>query len=364
MHDDPVLQAARAFDLPSPVVNIVPYGKGLIHATYLLRLQEPPSKLILQRINTHAFPRPQAIMANLRLLLANADPDCGLQLPAVYRTKEGKDFHVDANGGSWRILGFIKHDHVLDRLQDVKQATQVGLALGRFHKLTQSLDAARLAVTRPRFHDTPFYLQRFYIAWQRARPKPTAELRFCQEFIAARAADVGVLEEARRKGGLAHGVIHGDPKLDNFLFDDADGRVVSLIDLDTVQPGLLLYDLGDCLRSACNTCGETPQNGDTAHFDMDICRAVLKGYAHAAGGCLSSRDRALLFAAIRLIPFELGLRFITDYIGGNSYFRIDFPDHNLVRALTQFQLVASIEAQEGPIAAAVADIWAAVPAAQ
>ena len=162
-----------------------------------------------------------------------------------------------------------------------------------------------------------------------------------------------VLEDARRAGQLLVRVIHGDPKLDNLLFDSAGARVLGLIDLDTVQPGLIHYDLGDCVRSCCNTRGE---GGEAPRFDLRLCRALLEGYLPEARNFLHPPEYPHLYNAIRLLPFELGLRFLTDHLEGDLYFKVQAPGQNLQRALAQFRLMDNIEADGDRIRRMVADL--------
>lgn len=347
------LSVATAFDLGGRVLEVRPYGNGLINDTYLVTLAAGASRhAILQRLNRRVFPEPTLIMQNLRTLSAHVERRAAqagggraLELPAIYTARDGRDFFIDEEGGFWRALSFIENARNVERLSDLGQAGEVGFALGRFHALTHDLDPARLHITRPGFHDTPRYLARCMEVAARARPAG-AELEYCLAFIEARRGGAGVLEEAKRAGALALRVVHGDPKLDNVLFDATTGRAVSLVDLDTVQPGLLHYDLGDCLRSCCNPAGESPADLAAVRFDLDICRALLDGYFAETRGLLAEADYRYLFEAIRLIPFELGLRFLTDSLEGNHYFKTDWPGQNLHRAMTQFRLAAEIEQQE------------------
>jgi Ser/Thr protein kinase RdoA (MazF antagonist) len=164
----------------------------------------------------------------------------------------------------------------------------------------------------------------------------------------------GVLEEAADQGLISPRVIHGDPRLANLLFDRESGRAVALVDLDTVKPGLLHYDLGDCLRSCGNPVGDDPDNLDEVRFDLEVCRELLTGYLAEAGSTLSPADYELIYPAVRLLAFELGLRFFSDHLAGDLYFKTSRPGHNLYRAQVQFRVLASIEAQEGEIRAIVA----------
>lgn len=363
------LSAAEAFDLGGPVVEVRPYGNGLIHDTFLVSVAAAGAMrhAILQRINRHVFPQPERIMQNLRTLDAHFAPRLRpgpgeLRFAQVLRTRTGADYFLDAEGGFWRAQTFIERTRSGTILRDPRQAAEVGFALGRFHALTHDLDPARLHVTRPGFHDTPRYLARFEaIRAQHPAPAPAtaaarAMLEQCLAFVEQHKGMVDVLERAHRSGALALQVIHGDPKLDNVLFDEETGRAVSLIDLDTVQPGLRHYDLGDCLRSCCNPAGESPRDPAQARFDLELCRALLARYFAETRERLTPGDYRYLPEAARLIPFELGLRFLTDYLEGNRYFKVEWPEHNLLRAATQFHLANSVAQQEPQLRALIAEL--------
>lgn len=346
------LAIAERFAVPGRIVGVRPYGSGLINTTLLIET-DTNVKAILQGINRQVFAEPEKVQANLRTLLDHvASANCGdssaLRLPAIVPTRAGADFYVDAGGNFWRALSFIDATQTFETLEDEAQAREIGQALGRFHALLSGLKADRLHDTLPGFHVTPGYLSHFDRV-RAAFPGSTSDetLRACLQFVAERRSMVGVLEEARQAGRLRDRVIHGDPKLSNILFDAGSGRAVALIDLDTVKPGLIHYDLGDCLRSICNRAGEG--GSETVEFDVDLCRQVLSGYFAAAQGLLTEADIAHLFDAIRLLPFELGLRFLTDHLAGDRYFRVTQPGQNMHRAAVQFRLVESIERQESAI---------------
>ena len=170
-----------------------------------------------------------------------------------------------------------------------------------------------------------------------------------------RRAWAAVLEVARAQGRLQLRPIHGDPKVNNFMMDVASGQAVGLVDLDTVKPGLVHYDLGDCLRSGGNRLGEETERWEAVDFDPDLGRALLQGYLDLAGDFLTAHDYTYLYDAIRLLAFELGLRFFTDYLAGNVYFKARHRDHNLARALVQFKLTGSIESQAEALGAIIRD---------
>lgn len=358
-------EAAAAFDLGALPLDIRPYGNGLINDTFLVTTADDSAgHIILQRINPRVFAEPERLMDNLRVVLAHirqrqarAPRTRDLRFPRLYGTSEGRDFVLDADGALWRAMEFIEATRVFDTLTGTPQAAEVGFALGRFHELVRDLDPQRLHDTRPQFHNTPHYIQRLDKAFADAgERRRSPEMCECLAFIEARRAGADTLERARREGRLGVRPVHGDPKLNNFLFDRHTGTVVSLIDLDTVKPGLIHYDIGDCIRSCCNRAGETPAAGQAVTFDLGACRAVLQNYLSAGGADLPAAERGLLYDAIRLIPLELGIRFLTDYLEDDRYFKVEHPDHNLVRARTQLRLTSRIEAAEDEIRAMITEL--------
>lgn len=355
-HEQLLTQArhvAEAFETGGNIVSVRPLGRGLINDTFLVAIDSRARPhAVLQRINPRVFPEPGLLMENLRVLLDHAPAirsQPGLGFPDLIPTHNGADSHSDTGGSVWRMLGFIEHSRTLYALANQRQACAVGAALGEFHALARALPMERMHVTRPGFHNTPLYYQRFELAAVSPCPDPGRDVEFCLQFARARSQTVHELERARASGSLPTRIVHGDPKLDNFLFDEDSDRVLSLVDLDTVQPGLVHYDVGDCLRSCANPAGECPADPVQAFFDLGIAGAILEGFLKQTGDFLTPEELRLLPAAIRLIPFELGLRFLTDHLQGDRYFKIQWPGQNLHKARTQFQLTADIERREAAI---------------
>lgn len=347
-------QVASQFQLADPIVDVPPLGRGLINDTFLIMTTGgEASWAVLQRINQQVFPEPRLIMENLRVLLdhvgAGADDGDGFRLPTIVSSETGEDFHWDGQGNFWRALGFIHGTHSFDTLSDRAQAEEVGRTLGRFHALVAELDTARLHDTLPGFHITPHYLRRLEQILAQRPLDDDPELNYCLRFIADRKEWAGVLEEAKQSGLLTIRPIHGDPKLNNILFHQETRRAVSLVDLDTVKPGLIHYDIGDCLRSCCHRGGETSASVEDVLFDVDIAQAILGRYFQETRRFLTRHDYAYLYDAIRLIPFELGVRFLTDHLEGDRYFKVGQAGENLRRAVRQLRLSESVERQEQPI---------------
>lgn len=357
-----VVQAAENFIRhDETIAGVEQYGHGIIHDTYLVKLGNRADRFILQRINTQVFTNPAAVMHNLRLVCAHMQErrkaggsaiDANWQMLQSIPARDDRDLFVDAGGAFWRALSFIRGANPLEKISCLHDAREAGRALGIFHWLISDLNPELLHVTLPGFHNIEHYLKQYDEVIVRSN-KSGEDGSFCQEFVEDRKGWAPVLENGRRENLLSVRVIHGDPKINNILVNRNTGEAVSIIDLDTVMPGLGLYDIGDCLRSCCNTVGEEAADFSAVRFDLERCGALLSGYTGAAREVLTDGDFDLLFDAIRLLPFELGLRFYTDFLAGNEYFKISRRGQNLERAMVQFKLVESIERQEEGIRAVI-----------
>jgi Ser/Thr protein kinase RdoA (MazF antagonist) len=359
-----ILRAAAAqFFAAGEIREVRAYGAGRVNDTFLVTGGQGESgRFLLQRLSPEVFARPDWVMENLRVVGDHVrkkmagERGGGFELARIRQTLDGRDYYRDSGGACWRVFSFIENSRTFDTVQGPAQAAEAGRILGQFHRLLQDLDPALLHDTLPGFHVTPRYLEQYDRA-AAGRGKGTADIRFCHEFIGRRRESAHILENARQRGELRLRPIHGDPKLGNILFDAQSGRAVSLIDLDTVKPGLIQYDIGDCLRSCCNTGGEEAGPEHVA-FDTGLCRHILRGYLAEAASFLTPHDCRYFQAAARLIAFELGLRFFTDYLAGSIYFKTVVPEQNLHRALVQFALTESIERQEEEISAIVRELTA------
>lgn len=345
---------AEQFAQQQTILGIEPLGNGLINDTFLVRTSG--QSFVLQRLNQQVFPAPEQVMENLQQLSQHLSQQASkLQFPAVLLTNNQQAFYRDSQQQIWRGLELISPAESREQLSNNDEAAQVGFALAHFHRLCSNLPTERLLDTLPGFHITPQYFQQYQaIINQPLSVKNDQDFRFCRDFIASQVDKLSILEDAKQRGELVERVIHGDPKLNNFLFRPDSQTIISLIDLDTVKPGLVHYDIGDCLRSCCHLT-------DTNQFDVARCEIILTSYLQEAGGFFSTADYDYLYAAIWLIPFELGLRFFSDYLQGNRYFKIQHPQHNLQRAKAQFALCANIEKQQLQIKALIS---ALMPAAK
>lgn len=366
---------AQKFSAPQAVQQVQSYGTGNVNDTYLVTIDAPTAsqdrrnRFVLQRVNTHVFRQPELILLNMETFLGHMahqliqeqiQLDSRWEMPRILSTVNGQNYYVDEEGAFWRAISLIEGAKTYAKIRDAAHAREAGIALGRFHRLLSTLDPVQLHDTLPGFHITPHYLATYDTVLQgktahdRQHSAEAAQVAWGITFVAARRGWASILEDAYARGELAMRAIHGDPKVDNILIDDESAKAVSIIDLDTVKPGLVHYDIGDCLRSCCNPAGEETTDLHTVTFDTQLCRVILEGYLQEAAHFFTPADYGYVYEGIRLITFELGLRFFTDYLAGDLYFKVKHSTHNLQRALVQFHLVQSIEAQADEIKAIIA----------
>lgn len=359
------MDCAEQFLGAGRVRALQPLGRGLINATYLV--EGPDGQQVLQRLNPRVFQHPERILHNLRLLQQAAD-QAGAEevrvphlLPVRESTQDSSqnssdtsDLLIrDAEGHAWRLLEYIHPSQTLDRINHRQQALEVGRCLGAFHHLGDGLPVAEFLITLPGSRDTAAHLARLreavsaHLASLEANERTRAEQLIA--FIEVREAIVTALAEALAAGRTRRRVIHGDPKLDNILFSPSGEQALCLIDLDTVQPGLVQHDLADCLRSCCRR----QDAGNEVSFDLDIAEAILTGYAERLGGCLDAEEIALIPVAIRQIPLELCIRFLADHLNGDRYFRVNHRGENLEKAEIQAALLVDIERKAPQIQALI-----------
>jgi len=340
------------FVVDADTCTVTPLGHGNINETFFVQGSEDP--FVLQRINGAVFPNPRCVAENFAKIAAHYDRKQELfgprlQLARPVASLDGRNFITDSAGKLWRAQNYLPDasNQPKDKLQ-VEELEQTGKILAIFHLFLAGMGKDELEIPVPGFHDLPRYLEIFdCLGVNFSINANTAADSVCRNTISRFRGRATVLEEAKASGELLLRPIHGDPKLDNFIFN-AVRQPVGLLDLDTVGPGLIQYDLGDCLRSCCNPAGEIGASGKQL-FKHDYCRAMLKGYVQEAGNLLTDVDKDYIFDGLLLIPYELGVRFYTDHLQGDIYFKVQRPGENLQRALVQFQLTREIEKEEAAI---------------
>ena len=352
-HD--ALAIAGEFALAGEIVSASPYGSGHINDTYKVDVKPTsgPSRFVLQRINHNVFRRPDELMENVERVCAHAysklkeagEPNADRRTLRLIPTLEGKAWHIDAAGNRWRCYHFIEGATGHDVVRSPEQAYAAAKSFGAFQSLLADLPGGRLHETIPDFHHTPSRFARFQQALAKDSQGRAAASVPEIAFALARAHEVSIVVDALRDGTLPERVTHNDTKLNNVLLDDITQEGVCVIDLDTVMPGSVLYDFGDLVRTSTSPAAEDETDLAKVRMQFPMFEALIKGYLESAAGFLTPKEKELLPFAGKLITFEIGLRFLTDWLEGDTYFKIKRPTHNLDRARTQFKLVESIEAQ-------------------
>ena len=356
------------FNVKGRLVTLVPFGNGNINDTFLAvyRNTFTETQVVLQCVNKTVFPNPEVIMENMHAITMHCHDklerdakegrdDRVWQMPRIIKTKGGGDFICDEKGNVWRVITRILSAHAFDTAQSPEHALECGSALGHFHYLLSDLPPESITDPLPGFHVTSGYLKSYDRTLKSKKAQmlldASVEAKRLAKYIDARREFALCLEKAEAEGVLKRRMFHGDPKVNNIMIDDFTGKGTAMIDLDTVSPGLVQIDVGDAVRSICNPAGEEETNLGKVSFDENLFLAFMKGYMAEAGAFMTDADREWLYDAVRLLPFELGLRFFQDYLAGDRYFKTQRPGQNLNRARVQFRLCESIEAREGHIRA-------------
>ncbi|HEV2485773.1 MAG TPA: aminoglycoside phosphotransferase family protein [Terracidiphilus sp.] len=344
-----VRAVASQFEISGEFFEASPYGSGHINDTYRVTFHESgaPHRYILQRINHNIFKKPVALMENIQRVTAHlatkvaSEPDWQRRVLRLISARDGRAWHVDAEGNHWRAYYFIEKARSFDAVESTEQAFQAARAFGRFQELLASMAAPRLHDTIPNFHHAPKRFKAFEealdadVAGRAILVKPEVE------FVFARQSITGVLLDAN----LPERVTHNDTKFNNVMLDDATGEGICVIDLDTVMPGLAPYDFGDMVRTTTSPAMEDEKDLSKVTMQFPMFEALVRGYLSSAG-FLTKAEKDLLAFSGKLITFELGIRFLTDYLAGDTYFKVHRDGHNLDRCRTQFKLIESIEQQE------------------
>lgn len=345
-----LLAVTRCFEVQGRFRSANPFGSGHIHDTYCVTFDDGDreERIILQRINTVIFKDPVAVMENiervtdyLRAQVASRT-DADRRILRLIPATNGIAWHVDAEGGYWRAYRFIDGANSFDTVSSARQALEAARAFGEFQRRLADLPGPRLHESIPGFHDS---VQRF-AAFERVVGEDVAgrreTAREAISFAMARRPLAGALLNA----GLPERVTHNDTKLNNVLLDDATGEGICVIDLDTVMPGLAAYDFGDMVRTMTCPAAEDEHDLSRVTMDFELFDAVLRGYLDGAGSFLTAQERKSLIIGAKVIVFEQGIRFLADYLAGDTYYKVSRPEQNLDRCRTQFKLLDSIEQQE------------------
>jgi hypothetical protein len=344
------IAAANQFEIRGQVQSVEPYGSGHINDTYRVSSthNNQETRFILQRINHNIFKNPAALMENIARVTTHVSaqvavhPDAARRALTLIPTRHGAACLHDEAGNWWRMYPFIERSRSYDAVETPAQAYQAAYAFGEFQQQLSTLPSPRLHDTIPDFHHTPRRYVNFAAALAADTHNRAAEAAPEIAFALAHQSITSILLDAN----LPERVTHNDTKFNNVLLDDQSGDGLCVIDLDTVMPGLVLYDFGDMVRTATSPAMEDERDLSRVTMRMPFFEALVRGYLDAAGSFLTQQEKHFLAFSGKLITFEIGLRFLTDYLSGDTYFKVHRPGHNIDRCRTQFKLVQSIEEQE------------------
>lgn len=352
------------FAFEGGVIEIIsPYGEGHINDTIAVSTEDDSGRqrrYIIQQINQYVFPKPAEVMENIarvtehlreQIILAGGDP--ARETLNVIPTKDGKLYYLDADGNYWRAYDFIEDTVTLQQARTPHDFYNSARAFGRFQQLLANYPADTLHETIENFHHTPSRYKNFLRAVEADVAGRVAGSEAEIEFLKAREADCHILVDLEASGDLPLRVTHNDTKLNNVLMDQETGEGICVVDLDTVMPGLAAYDYGDSIRFGASTALEDEPDLDKVHLSQELFEAYTKGYLEVAGSALTAKEKETLIWGAKIITMEIGMRFLTDHLEGDIYFKTARENHNLDRARTQFKLVQEMEEQWDELVAIV-----------
>ena len=348
--------AVYAFGFGPQCSYVKPFGEGHINETYAVYMPGTEGtdvpRYVLQRVNIHVFKNPAQVMENifsvteyLREVIRKEGGDLDRETLSYIKTKSGDTYFEDADGQPWRCLHYVPNSICHQTVEEPQQFYQSARSFGHFLKQLGDYPAERLYETIPRFHDTVKRFQDFSEAVRKDVKNRAGQCREEIDFALAREADCGVLMKQLQEGVLPLRVTHNDTKLNNILFDADTDQGLCIIDLDTIMPGLAANDFGDSIRFGASTAEEDEPDLSKVHFDIHLYELYVKGYLEMAREVLTPAEIDSLPWGARLMTLECGMRFLADYLQGDVYFKTAYPEHNLVRARTQFRLVKEMEEQ-------------------
>ena len=345
--------ALAAFPYEGKIVAIEPFGAGHVNDTYAVYVDcypRPKLAYVLQRLNIRAFPRPQQVMENIRCVMQfihedmrEKGRDVERSMLRFLKTQSGDLAFLDSQGMPWRSYRFVEHSFCHDKVPTAELMCESGRAFGSFLRALDGYPVADLHETIPDFHNTPKRLEDLVTAW---KEDPLGRAKECKQeldFALSRSRDCGILLDLQKKGGLPLRVTHNDTKHSKILFDERTRAALCVMDLDTTMPGLAPYDFGDSIRFGASAVAEDEVQLERVRLSVPLFEAYTKGYMEQAGGCLTRLETEMLPQGARLMTLECGIRFLTDHLLGDGYFRTKRPGQNMDRCRTQFKLVKEIE---------------------
>lgn len=349
-----LMDVINAFEFKGDFVSVKEFGSGHINKTYIVKFENNGEeiKYVLQQLNDNVFKNIEELMNNvfavtsyLRGVIKEYGGDPDRETLHYIKTKDGKNYFTKKeNGAFYRAYVFVKNSKSYNKADTPEIFKSSGQAFGKFQRLLADFDVEQLTETIPHFHDTKWrYDNEFLPALQKNLSGRLDECLSEVEFVKKYANQMGKLTDLISSGELPLRVTHNDTKLNNVMFDEYTNECVCVIDLDTVMPGLALYDFGDSIRFGASTADEDEKDLSMVEMSLDYFKAYAEGFLGEAGSAFNQAEKDNLAFAAKLMTLECGMRFLTDFINGDVYFKTAYPEHNLVRAKNQFKLVADMD---------------------
>lgn len=342
------------FSVEGEVISITPYGSGHINSTMLVvtRDGEAERRYILQKINKNVFKRPDLLMENyvavtdfIRKKIEAEGGDPNREVINVIRTLDGGSYCIDDSGEYWRMLVYVSDNVSYDKVERPEQFYESAVAFGGFQYMLRDYPASTLHETIVNFHNTPDRYRQLEEAASADSHARYESVKSEVEFARARLDFIGLFERARAEGRLPLRVTHNDTKLNNILFDAKTGKPLCVVDLDTIMPGYAINDFGDSIRFGATTALEDEADLSKVNFDIGLFELYVKGFIEGAKGGLTAAEIGYLPESAMMMTLECGMRFLTDYLSGDTYFKTSREGQNLDRARNQFKLVSDMESR-------------------
>lgn len=350
-----LIEIIKAYPEFGKYIGYRPITDGHINDTYVIKYETANGECLqylLQRINVNVFKKPIELMENvcgvtsfLREKIEKEGGDPTRETLTVYPAKDGKNYVMADDGGCWRMYNYVDDTYSINELTSPDDFRSAALSFGNFQNQLADYPIETLHETIPNFHNTPSRFKDFLEALDKNASGRKDAAKPEIDFVLEREKDCSVITDLLNCGDLPLRVTHNDTKLNNVLFDKKTNKGICVVDLDTVMPGSSLYDFGDSIRFGANTAAEDETDLSKVSLSLEYFKAYVEGYLETAGPSLTENEIKYLPFAAKLLTFECGIRFLGDFINGDVYFKVDYPEHNLIRARTQFKLVEDIEAK-------------------
>lgn len=354
MNEEKIIALLEKFGMEIPLTGWKPFGHGHINDTYLLTTPENHPDYILQRKNHHIFKDIAGMMNNIvvatghirKKLTMEGVSGIDRKVMTYFPATDGRFFTEDSEGNFWTLFLFVGGSHGIEEVTNPNQAYSAGKAFGNFQLQLADLPGKLLIETIPNFHNGKFRLGQFQTAIREDKAGRVASMAPVIDNLLARAGEMTLLQEWLDRGELPLRITHNDTKINNVLYDEHD-EILCVIDLDTVMPGSALFDFGDAIRTLGNTAAEDEPDISKIGFNREYFKSFAAGYLSESGNFLTPMERQNLAFSCRYMVWEQTIRFLTDYLNGDTYYKIGYPEHNRVRTLAQFRYLEVMDQNTG-----------------